>query len=135
MSKTAKEIVTSFYETDLIHTPEAFSEYLHPEVQLDWTSSFGFRKKNLEDIKMLFEGMSTSFETLRCEISHLVSEKSMVTLRGSYIARLIENPEKEEVIAHCMAIWELKDDKLYRGYMISQHGDNSKESLASFLSK
>lgn len=135
MNKTAKEIVTSFYETDLINTPEAFSEYLHPEIELDWTSSFGFSKKNFEDIKILFEGMSSSFESLRFEISHIISENSMVSLRYSFLVRLIENPEIEEIIAHFMAIWELKDDKLYRGYQISQRGDNSNDSLQSFLLK
>lgn len=133
MSKTAKEVVKSFYKTDLIHNIEAFSEYLHPEVELNWNSSFGYNKKGFEDIKTMFKEMSSSFETFKCEISHLLEEDGMVTIRYTYLAKTIEQPDKEEVIAHFIAIWELKDDKLYRGYQISQQGDTSQENLKSFL--
>ncbi|MGY3794397.1 nuclear transport factor 2 family protein [uncultured Aquimarina sp.] len=133
MSKTAKEVVKSFYQTDLIHNIEAFSEYLHPEVELNWNSSFGYNKKGYEDIKTMFKEMSSSFETFKCEISHLLEENGMVTIRYTYLAKTIEQPDTEEVIAHFIAIWELKDDKLYRGYQISQQGDTSQENLKSFL--
>jgi hypothetical protein len=35
-------------------------------------------------------------------------------------------------MAHFITIWELKDNKLYRGYEISQQADVSLESLKSF---
>jgi len=135
MSKTAKEVVKLFYQTDLINDIEAFSDYLHPEVELNWNSSFGYNKKGFSDIKSLFKEMSSSFETFKCEISHLLEEDGMVTIRYTYIAKTIERPDKEEVIGHFIAIWELKDDKLYRGYQISQQGDNTPENLKSFLNK
>ncbi len=135
MNKTAKDIVRSFYETDLIHKTEAFSEYLHPETELYWNSSFGFVKKGFEDIKTMFGEMALSFETFRCEITHLIHEGDMVTARYTYFAKTIENPDKEEVIAHFITIWELKDGKLYKGYQISQQGDNTPESMKSFISK
>ncbi|TSE11539.1 MULTISPECIES: nuclear transport factor 2 family protein [Aquimarina] len=132
---SAKEIVRSFYETDLIHDVEAFSKYLHPEIILYWNSSFGFNKKDFNDIKTMFSEMALSFETFRCEISHLIAEGSSVTIRYTYFAKTIENPEKEDAIAHFITIWELKDDKLYKGYQISQQGDNTPESMMSFISK
>ncbi|SHI38300.1 nuclear transport factor 2 family protein [Aquimarina spongiae] len=135
MNTQAKDIVRSFYETDLIHNSEAFSEFLHPEIELFWNSSFGFSKKNFNDIKMMFSEMAASFETFRCEISHLLAEGDKVTIRYTYFAKTIEDPDKEEAIAHFITIWELKDDKLYRGYQISQQGDNTPESMKSFLSK
>ncbi len=135
MNTKAKDIVRSFYETDLIHSSEAFSEFLHPEIELFWNSSFGFNKKNFNDIKMMFSEMAASFETFRCEISHLLAEDDKVTIRYTYFAKTIEDPDKEEAIAHFITIWELKDDKLYRGYQISQQGDNTPESMKSFLSK
>ncbi|WP_109300756.1 nuclear transport factor 2 family protein [Aquimarina sp. AU474] len=135
MSNTAKDIVKSFYETDLIHNSEAFSEYLHPEIELYWNSSFGFSKKNFNDIKTMFSEMALSFETFRCEISHLIAEDNQVTIRYTYFAKTIETPDKEEAIAHFISIWELKDAKLYRGYQISQQGDSTPESMKSFLSK
>ncbi len=135
MSNTAKDIVKSFYETDLIHNSEAFSEYLHPEIELFWNSSFGFSKKGFEDIKTMFSEMALSFETFRCEISHLMAEDDTVTIRYTYFAKTIEAPDKEEAIAHFISIWEIKEAKLYRGYQISQQGDSTPESMKSFLSK
>lgn len=135
MSDKAKDIVRSFYETDLIHNSEALSEYLHPEIELYWNSSFGFNKKGFEDIKTMFTEMGHSFESFRCEISHLISEKETVTVRYTYFAKTIENPDKEEAIAHFITIWELKEGKLYKGYQISQQGDSTPESMKSFISK
>jgi hypothetical protein len=34
-----------------------------------------------------------------------------------------------------MCIWEIKDKKLYEGYLISQPGDDSEENISSFLPK
>ncbi|MBQ0733212.1 nuclear transport factor 2 family protein [Aquimarina celericrescens] len=135
MSNIAKDVVRSFYETDLIHDSEAFSKYLHPDIELFWNSSFGFNKKGFEDIVAMFSQMALSFETFRCEISHLIAEGDQVTARYTYFAKTIEAPEKEEAIAHFITIWELKDGKLYKGYQISQQGDNTPESMMSFISK
>ena len=135
MSNTVKDRVRSFYETDLIHTIEVFSEYLHPEIELCWNSSFGFHKKDFNDIKTMFSEMASSFETLRCEISHLIAEENTVTIRYTYFVTTIEMPDKEEAIAHFITIWELKENKLYRGYQISQQGGNTPENGMSFISK
>ncbi len=134
MSNTGKDIVRSFYETDLIHNAESLSTFLHPEVELFWNSSFGFNKRNYEDIRTLFKELGASYESFRCEISHLIAEGDMVTARYTYFANTIENPDKEEAIAHFITIWELKDDKLYKGYQISQQGDNTPESMKTFAS-
>ncbi|MBQ4819194.1 nuclear transport factor 2 family protein [Aquimarina sp. MMG016] len=134
-SNTAKDVVRSFYETDLLNDQEAFSKYLHPEIELYWNSSFGFRKKDFSAIKIMLEQMASSFETFRCEISHILAEENMVTVRYTYFAKTIENPDKEEAIAHFISIWELKDGKLYKGYQISQQGENTSENLETFILK
>ncbi|TPN88782.1 nuclear transport factor 2 family protein [Aquimarina algicola] len=135
MSKTAKDIIKSFYENDIIHNIDSLSEYLHPEIELFWNSSFGFHKKDFKGIKAMFEDMAASFEGLRCEISHLIADGNKVSVRYTYFARTIEAPDKEETLAHFITIWELQDDKLYKGYQISQQGDNTPESMMSFISK
>jgi len=135
MSKTVKDIVQSFYTTDLIHNLEIFSEYLHPEIELFWNSSFGFNKKDFNAIKSMFTEMAMSFESLRCEISHLIAEENIVTIRYTYFVKTIEVPDKEEAVAHFITIWELKDNKLYRGFQISQQGDNNPENMMSFITK
>ena len=133
MSSKAKEVVRSFYESDLLKDEQAFSEFLHPEIELYWNSSFGFNKKSYEDIKTMFKDMSASFESLKCEITHMISEGNQVSVRYTYLAKTIEDPDKEEAIAHFISIWELKDDKLYRGYQISQQGDSSHENLKTYF--
>lgn len=132
---TAKEIVRAFYEKDVLQDPSICAEYLHPELSLDWNSSFGFNQRNYEDLVALFKEMSSSFLSLRSEISHLLQEDNTVTVRYTYFTRPIEEPEQEEALAHFVTIWELKDDKLYKGYQISQQADNTLETLSSFLLK
>jgi hypothetical protein len=44
----------------------------------------------------------------------------MVTVRFSHFAKTIENPREEMLLAHFIAIFEIKDNKIYRGYQISQ---------------
>ena len=133
MSNKAKEVVRSFYESDLLKDEQAFSEFLHPQIELYWNSSFGFNKKTYEEIKAMFKDMSASFESLKCEMTHLISEGDQVSVRYTYLAKTIEDPDKEEAIAHFISIWELKDDKLYRGYQISQQGDSSQENLKTYF--
>ncbi len=119
MSKTPKEIVKSAYEVDLIHNLDELLDYLHPDIELDWSSSFGFLKKDFDGIVSMFKEMTVSFESIRCDISHLLAERDTVTIRCTFYAGTIENPGKEEHFAHFISIWELKDNKLYRGYQIS----------------
>jgi hypothetical protein len=37
-------------------------------------------------------------------------------------------------MAHFIAIWEIKDGKMFKGYQISQAADETPENLSSFLS-
>ena len=57
-----------------------------------------------------------SYEGLSCEITHLLQEDNKVTIRFTYNANTIENPEEDIALAHFMCIWEVKDGKLYEGY-------------------
>lgn len=135
MSNTPKDLVRSFYEADVLKDTDKLSTFLHPEIELYWNSSFGFNKKDFSAIQTMFKEMSTSFETFRAETSHILSEGNTVTVRYSYFAKTIEEPEKEQVIAHFITIWEIKENKLYRGYQISQQGDETLENLETFVVK
>ncbi len=132
MSLSPKKIVRTFYEADLIHDEQILKDYLHPEVTLNWNSSFGFSKKHFDDILRMFKTMQDAFEFSRNKITHLLMEKSIVTVRHTFYAKAIER-SKEQAIAHFMCIWEFKDDKLYKGYMISQQADMSLENMETFL--
>ncbi|RZS93717.1 nuclear transport factor 2 family protein [Aquimarina brevivitae] len=133
MSNKAKEVVRSFYESDLLKDEQAFSEFLHPEVELYWNSSFGFSKKNLTDIKNMFKEMAVAFESLKCEISHILAEDNKVSIRYTFLVKTIEEPDHEEAVAHFISIWELRENQLYRGYQISQQGDLTKENLRTYF--
>ncbi len=134
MSLTDKKIVQAFYTSNFYENPEEVRTYLHPEAELYWNSSAGFNKMSFSDVLKMSSDMSKTFESLRAEISHLLYDKNEVTIRLTYHIKTVENPEEEIPIAHFIAIWEIKDGKMYKGYQISQAADETPENLSSFLS-
>ncbi|WP_029036826.1 nuclear transport factor 2 family protein [Salinimicrobium xinjiangense] len=133
MSLEPKDCVAKFYSSDFHRNPEMLKEYLHPDVQLFWNSSAGFNKLEYSDLEKLSQELSKSFEHLRADISHLLSDGNMVTIRFTYYVRTVENPDEELPMAHFIAIWQVKDEKLYKGHQISQQADDSPENLDSFI--
>lgn len=128
-----KKCVKEFYTSDFYKNPDSLLKYLHPDSLLFWNSSAGFSKMNFEEIKEFSSELSRSFQSLRAEISHLLAEGDVVSIRFTYYVETKENPDEELPMAHFQAIWELKDGKLYRGHQMSQQADDSPENLNSFL--
>ena len=133
MSSESKQCVRDFYNSDFYREPESIKDYLHPEAILFWNSSAGFNKMNYDDICNLSKELSRTFLSLRTDISHVLEEKKIVAIRFTYYVKTIENPDEELPMAHFIAIWEMKDGKLYKGHQISQQADDSPENLSSFL--
>lgn len=125
--------VAAFYNSDFYKMPETLNEYLHPEVELLWNSSTGFHKFNYSEIGKISQELNSAFESLRADISHLICENNTVAIRFTYYVGTVENPDEELPMAHFIAIWELKDGKLFKGHQISQQADDSPENLESFL--
>jgi hypothetical protein len=117
---SAKEIVKSFYKSDAFINPLIMKEYLHPDCILDWNSSTGFIQMDYKELINLTNEISRAYVRTKARISHIVEEGNMVSVRFSHYVKTIENPREEMFLAHIMIIWELKDNKLYRGYQISQ---------------
>ncbi len=134
MSLTDKKLVKGFYTSNFYANPEEVKTYLHPEAELYWNNSAGFNKMGFSDVLKMSSDMTETFESLRAEISHLLYDKNKVTIRLTYHIRTFENPEEEIPIAHFIAIWEIKDGKMFKGYQISQAADETPENLSSFLS-
>jgi len=134
MASRRKKVVENFYKSDVYKNPELLADYLHPDAVLYWNSSSGFHKLTYDGIFNMLKEISKSFYSLRAEISHLIRKKDMVTIRFTYFVKTIENPREEMAMAHFIAIWEIKDDKMYKGYQMSQPADDSPENLSSFLS-
>jgi hypothetical protein len=133
MSLEAKECVEKFYTSDFYKNPETIKKYLHPDAQLFWNSSAGFHKLQYQEICDMSKELTKSFDSLRTDISHLLNDNDTVTIRFTYHVRTIENPDEELPMAHFIAIWEMKDGKMFKGHQISQQADDSPENLESFL--
>ena len=133
MSLAPKDCVREFYSSDFYKDPASVKEYLHPEAQLFWNSSAGFHKLGYSEIANLSKELSDSFETLRTDVSHLLNDGNMVTIRFTYYVSTLENPDEEMPMAHFIAIWECRDGKMFKGHQISQQADDSPENLDSFL--
>ena len=132
MSKTAKEIVRSFYLEDLLKDPTVLDRFFHPEMVLLWNNSDGLTIMHFDDIIEFFSEIRRTYQDFRLEISHLLEDDNHVTIRYKYYVKTIENPDEELGIAHFIAIWEVKDDKLYRGYQISQPVTEMDETNGSY---
>ncbi|MBG42901.1 MAG: hypothetical protein CL530_02930 [Aequorivita sp.] len=120
MSKKAKQIVRDFYRSDILRDETVMERFFHPELILIWNSANGLSIMNYDDIVNFFGEVRRSYNDLRIEVSHLLQDDNHVTIRYKYYIRTMENPDEELGIAHFIAIWEVKDDKLYRGYQVSQ---------------
>lgn len=117
--KKEKDIVENFYNS-FYSEPKVIGQFVHPEASLCWHSSTGFSELDYNGIANLAKEMSESFESLRTDISTILKEKNKVAIHFDYHVKTIENPDEEITLGHFMAIWELKDNKLYKGYMVSQ---------------
>jgi predicted SnoaL-like aldol condensation-catalyzing enzyme len=117
---SAKEIVQAFYKSDVLLETATVSGFLHPEVILEWHSTKGFLKLNYQDIIDLSAELGKAYVRSKARISHLIEEGNTVSVRYSHYVKTIENPREEMLLAHFMVIWEIKDNKLYRGYQMSQ---------------
>ena len=116
----------------MIHNNEIMNKYLHSDVDLHWYSSSGFFKMKYDDIIGFFKELRSSFEFSRCEISDMLIDKEKVSISYDLIAKPIES-SSEEIMGHFMCIWELKDDKLYKGHMVSQSAYTSSKNLTTFI--
>lgn len=117
---SAKKIVQDFYKSDALIDAAVMSEFLHPEIILEWNSTKGFLKMNYDEIISLAEQMNKAYVRSKARINLIVVEKNMVSLRFSHYVKTIENPREEMLLAHFFVIWEIKDGRLFRGYQMSQ---------------
>jgi len=127
-----KELVRSFYESDLANDSSLIPHFFHKDCELHWNSSKGFDILNYDGIVTFFKGITESFDSLRFQISHLLEDGNFVTSRHTLYGKMIEDPDNEVAMAHFTAIWEVKDSKLYRCYEISQLTDEKALDTNSF---
>jgi len=117
---SAKAIVKAFYDSDLANDATIIEKFFHKDCVLHWNSSQGFTLLKYDNIVDFFKGTRASYNDLRFEFTHVLEDSSFVTTRHTLYGTTIENPSTEIGLAHFTTIWEVKDDKLYRCYEISQ---------------
>jgi len=117
---SAKEIVQQFYKSDALIDSEVIKDFLHPEVTVEWNSSKGFVELNYNSLVNLSAELSKAYVRSKVRISHILSENDLISVRYSHFVKTIENPREEMLLAHFIVIWQIKDNKLFRGYQMSQ---------------
>ncbi|MFE3867814.1 nuclear transport factor 2 family protein [Flavobacterium sp. LS2P90] len=117
---SAKKIVQKFYKSDALIDSDVMKDFLHPEVLLDWNSSKGFLQLNYDSLLNLSDDLSKAYVRSKVRISQIIAENDTISVRYSHFVKTIENPREEMLLAHFMAIWQIKDNKLFRGYQMSQ---------------
>ena len=120
MGHSAKKIVKRFYKSDILRDNFVLEKFFHPDIVLIWNSSDGLTIMHYDDLVAFFNEIKRTYYDLRVEVSHILEDDNHVTIRYKYYVKTIENPDEELGISHFIAIWEIKDDKFYRGYQVSQ---------------
>jgi len=119
---SAKELVSEYYNSGAYRKKEQMEKYLHEELILQWHSSKGYLQLEKSDLLTLAAELDKSYSSSRLNISHMIAEDDTVTVRYTHYVNPIESPNEEMVLAHFVVIWEVKDDKFYKGYLMSQLG-------------
>jgi len=128
MGSKTKEVVEQFYKSNFYKDEDILRSFLHPEVELSWYGTTGLKKLDLSGIAEITEQLAESFESLRAEIEKIVVEGENAAIHFTYHVTTIENPEEEMPLAHFVAMWELKDGKLFKGVQISQLGEEVEDN-------
>lgn len=115
-----KDLVLDFYKSDVMLRRDEVKEFLHPELIIEWNSTKGFVQLDYNDVLNLTEELSRAYVRSKIRISHILQDKNLVSVRYSHFVKTIENPREEMLLANFFVIWEIKDNKLYRGYQMSQ---------------
>jgi hypothetical protein len=117
---SAKEIVQNFYKSDALIDSTSIKHFLHPEVIVEWNSSKGFLELDYNALIDISDELGKAYVRSKVRISNILAENDMVSVRYSHFVKTIENPREEMLLAHFIVFWQIKDEKLYRGYQMSQ---------------
>lgn len=117
---TAKTLIKDFYKSDALMNGTTMESFLHDDFILEWQSSKGFFKRNKKEVIDFSEELRISYADLKIKIHSLVADKNEVAVRYSHFVKTVENPREEMLLAHFFVFWEVKDEKLYRCYQMSQ---------------
>lgn len=124
MSATAKKIVKSFLDSDVFVDSQSFANHLHKDLKVHWHASSGYREFSYEDYYRISQSTSTSYESMRSEISHMISDKDEVAARFTVFVRTVENPREEIPIGYFVSIFKTLDGKIVEIHQSSHPSQN-----------
>lgn len=118
----AKEIVKKYYESQAYRNSRILSDFVADKLVLHWHSSKGYLELDKNDLLALAAELEKSYSSSRVAISHIIAEGNNVSVRYTHYVNAFENPTEEMILAHFVVIWEVKDGKMVKGYLMSQLG-------------
>ncbi len=116
----AKELVTAYYKSDAFSNPEVADRFIHNDIAMEWRSSKGFLQLNKADLIELVTGLKKAYSSYRLRINNIIADGNKACVRYTHYVNAFENPDEEVILGHFVAIWEVKENKLYKGYLMSQ---------------
>jgi|AntDeeMinimDraft_5_1070356.scaffolds.fasta_scaffold45661_2 predicted ester cyclase len=132
MSSDNKKLVKNFFSSKYYKNIADFEKYIHPKIRIDWNSSKGFFQFDYDKFKSMSTEMGKSFETMSPEFSHLIEENNKVCARFTYNVETLESSDLIG-LANFFSIWEIKDEKLYRGFIMSQPSEDGLDGIFSYI--
>ncbi|MBZ9778682.1 hypothetical protein LB452_07080 [Psychroflexus sp. CAK8W] len=132
MSSDNKKLVKNFFSSKYYKNIADFEKYIHPKIRIDWNSSKGFFQFDYEKFRSMSTEMGKSFETMSPEFSHFIEENNKVCARFTYNVEIMESSDLIG-LANFFSIWEIKDEKLYRGFIMSQPSEDGLDGIFSYI--
>ncbi len=124
MSATAKKIVRNFLDSDVFVDSQLFADFLHKDLKVHWHASSGYREFSYDDYFRISQSTSTSYESMRTTISHMISDKNEVAARFTVYVRTVENPREEIPIGYFVSIFKILDGKIVEIHQSSHPSQN-----------
>ena len=128
---TSKEVIIDFFNSDIANDIGVIEKFYHKDCEVHWNSSQGYKFRGFNDTVEFFKGITESYDSLRFQLSHLLEDNNVVTARYTLYASTIET-EDEIPLAHYVTIIELKDNKFFRVYDMSQPADSETLNTSVF---
>lgn len=112
MSARTKKTVTNFLDSDVFVQANDFESFFHKDFKMHWHASSGYREFNYEEYQRIAQATAASYESMRTEISHMISDKNEVAARFTVYVRTLENPREEVPVGYFISIFKIEDEKI-----------------------
>lgn len=119
MSATAKKVIKGFLDSDVFIKPELFSDFIHKDFKMHWHASTGYREFNYDEYYRLTESTSSSYESMRTDVTHIISDKDEVAVRFTVFVKTVENPREEIPIGYFISIFKVSENKIIEVHQTS----------------